>query len=643
MRLIRFHCGCSLWKEACYQRGNNHYIAVPETENENIFKLEVSEILQKGKKIWLGGKEANHIDFMSHVPQVEDHLDQTILSHYLSRKEHYPNYQRRLDVPRVKLYGDWWAQEANASVNAVVLAVGEQYDISSEEDDGAKIWIEEVDERFKRIHIRDGWLSNECSECGSVERQLGTIIGNSDSETERISAQRALDELTEWSEGEPWRNMTQAKTYHCLNKACPMQGPHNDRGAYHQYKGLAEGGVITRPFEIIDGQHRVKGSQQGQAITNQETGYCITCGQESEPNCGPDGHELGYHASTASEEPITFSLVSGGLAGGFPEKFRGKLFTEITTEAKKLSAEHQLYMQWRFSVPGRDRIDLFEDGINYMVQSVQDTGGIYDFTTTKPDMTYRLILALNRFQLTAGRMRPLGQVVSGQDNFFKEYYSGNMKTYWPWIYHLVEVYFSKLLKEDNNDNYVKERYTASPGDIQVMRQIIDRYLVSALEFFNVEDDWSAGPDRAGRISGPALVHGGSHGSSNNSFAFQVIGYLFPYVMKAASIEHYIDENPLHTYNDLETRAFARGVGPGTFWKTVDPIEITAVHISNALEPLAGPIPGINDNDGVLYFPGNGRGHHLADILGELLNRPLREEELIHISKTAIEIRDLEGA
>ena len=90
MRLIRFHCGCSLWKEACYQRGNNHYIAVPETENENIFKLEVSEILQKGKKIWLGGKEANKIDFMSHVPQVEDHLDQTILSQHLSRKEQYP-------------------------------------------------------------------------------------------------------------------------------------------------------------------------------------------------------------------------------------------------------------------------------------------------------------------------------------------------------------------------------------------------------------------------------------------------------------------------------------------------------------------------------------------------------------------------
>ena len=638
MRLIRYQCGCRTWEQPCYQRGKNHYIAVPEEENETGFTLEVSEIPQKGRKIWLGGKQANHLDFLAHVPQVEDHLAQHTFSESLYLKERYPNYQRRLDIERAENYGEWWAKQENSSVNAVVLAVSRGLEIMEDQGDGNHLWMEELQENFKRIHVPSAaWLQNNCPSCGTVEAQLNSIIRNRDSyPDEREWAQRALNELQDWAQAQEWRNTTLAKTYYCLNRHCPLQGDRADSGAYHQYRGLANNGLVKKPFEIIDGQHRVKGSQQGDSLFPTRTGQCLDCEGPIQDDCEDEGHDLEVYDILACEESITYSLVSQG--GGFEGDFHGKLFTEITTEAKKLKAEHQLYMQWRFKINARTTADLFLDGLDYMPDSVSATQGIYNFRTLKPDMAYKLILMLNRFSITQGRLRPLGQISTGPAGPLKQYYSGSMKTYWAWVYHLVETYFTKILSDGGDNPYTEPRYSAAQQDIETMKEIIILYLNTALEYFGVAADWSADVNTGARISGPNLVSGDSETVANNAFPFQVISYLFPHVMKQAALEKYLEDTPDAEPQDLVDTARARNTNAQKLWTTINPSQITAAHIRAALSALNGNILGIHDNTGVHYL-GDRRGYKLADILGQLVVKPLTYNQILN--SVAKEVRDME--
>jgi len=631
MEVVRFVCGCDGYSSPCYQAGNNHYIALP-TDDSSHFTLNVSKIIQKDKEFWLGGHKAHEIDFISAVPQVEDHLRQDLFSTKLSEKKNYPNYQRRLGVPRARAYGEWWSKRGSSSVNAVVLAINKQYSVSEEQTDD-KIWAEQKDDtNFYRLHISTDWLKNSCDSCGTVTDQLEKIIGSTDervTEAEKQSANAALDEINEWVK-ETDSELTAAKTYHCLNKLCPSLDDDGNPGHYHHSstRGLRP---VSKPFEIIDGQHRVKGSQQGSS-RDSSLGDCVDCGIPWKyPECEDKGCTR-EQIPPAAEEMITFSLVA--KEGNFKDNFHGVLFTEITTEARKLSAEHQFYMQWRFAIDTDKKVDLFKKGLEDAPPSVTATDGKFSFTEGSiADLTYRVILKLNSTGFLANRIRPLGGLATATDEEKTAYYLTDMKKCWEWTYNVMYEYFLKLKKKNPTTNkYTDSRYGTAASHIDTIQEAINTYLQACADHWfndtqlpNGDVYWSNTVDSPGRISGVKSTTGhleSGTAKKNNSHWFQIIVYLMPYVFKEVSMDRLFAETPGATEDDLAEC----DLGLEYWQKFVDPSSITRDEIIQVISHIDSIDFGVEDGMQQDWATRSLGRFVVDEVLSKLITKPISEED-----------------
>jgi hypothetical protein len=641
MKLIRYVCGCDTWNLPCYQSGRNHYIALPETEDDKTFELRITEFEQKGKQIWLGGKEAHIIDFLSRVPQVEDHLKQSDLSLKLGRKKDYPRYQRRLDVPRAESIGEWWSKPDTSSVNAVVLAVNSTHNVGEDGDlTNPNIHIHkefiEGNDSFVILKIKTDWLGNSCESCGNVKSQLEKVVtGTSELYTPEMkeNAKNVLAEIKTWADDEEWRTPDHALTFHCLNRDCPSFDD-DGKSKYHQHKSLKNGGNSVPPFEIIDGQHRVKGSQQMSSIKPPKASRCNTCDDGIvKPSCEEidDIHNLEYGIPPC-EEKIAFSLVA--KEGSFGDGFHGKLFTEITTEARKLAPEHQLYMQWRFEMQTHRPSDLFEKGMDYTPTSVLALDGKFDYSADSiSDMTYRIILALNKSGRLAGRIRPLGAVNEGEGEKHKAYYLGSMKNMWIWIYDLVCEYFNQLitLKEDGTN---KQMFSAkSDANIEAIRKVISDYFEACINKFTIPlADWAPSIEESGRLTGPSKKDGSAEDATGPVFHFQVMAYLAKYVFKEVAWDIYFQQNPEANEQEVQTQ--------GDLWMKQDPSTFTIEQMESVLSSLDGFDFGQTDGSSKDYYPNSARGYLLADDLAPFIEKP--RTNTVQKSKIIVEAEDLGG-
>lgn len=646
MRLLRYVCGCDSWKNPCYQRGNSHYIALPETPEDNHFVLNVTSFDQKGRKIHLGGKEANVLDFLCHVPQVEDHVLQEDFSTKLLSKQGYPRYQRRLDIPRAKSYGNWWADSGASSVNAVVLAVAESYSLPGNKIDGCPMVKTEEggDGNFERITIDDSWLDYKCPQCDrNVKDQLERIINGTDyTQPEKDSAQAVYNEVIEWlaaTEGFSWDCL---KTFYCLDRHCASTGQR-----YHQSDGIA-GPEAKHPFDIIDGQHRIKGSQKEGALKQQKTGYCthVDCVQRDTNGdplvdehgaavkgkhvraCENAGHIPEYYPAACFEK-ISFSLVSKD--GGFADDFHGRLFTEITTEAKKLAPEHQFYMHWRYSI-SNSKPDLFASGNADSPPPMVAANGNFDFTEGKlSDLVYRVVLRLNATGFLRGRLRPIGPTRISTDEYYKQYYIAGMKRYWEWIYTVIHDYFNELRTLDaEKGTWTKQRYTATnDADILAISNVISLYIQAWEEEFMAADQWNP-ISTTGTISGEKLIDGSG---DNNAFGFQVIAHLLPTVMKEVAMDNYFVGNPTADAATIQAM-------PVPQWKIFDPSTATLDMIKTAIRPLGDFTLG--KDDGMHHrMVGRATGWKMVEILAPFIVKPISDDS--ELPDVIVEVNDIVGA
>jgi hypothetical protein len=235
-------------------------------------KLTLIEFLQKGHSICLGVLDAMIADAISDVPALVDRGDWGEFARDLVSGS-IPEWQRPLDTSRMTEIGQFWAGEDNFIVNPVTLAIKEDWAAPTLRFQVVESAITESS-AFKLVTIEfESWYVQECAKC-------------------------------KHREGGKWFDR-------CLSHGCHSQVP--------------------RPIVIIDGQHRIRGSQQGPA----------------------PGSTISVSGLKANREQLPVSLIrSDRPLIDFTQSQQAKIFTEITTKSVELEPAHKLYLLWKHHLRG---------------------------------------------------------------------------------------------------------------------------------------------------------------------------------------------------------------------------------------------------------------------------------------------------
>jgi hypothetical protein len=527
MQVERFFCICNDYNDRCWQLGGIHYIILPEVEvvsgerrAKNIdFRIEVSEIKQKDRKFWVGGHSAMYIDLMSNVPQVEDEKMQSDLAVDLLKKEGYGNYQRKLNQTRVNNFGKFWENPENSLVNGITIATN-YTPVTGEKKEKNVIYFDESD---RELIISDKFLGSECDDCSNnVYEQLEAVLDQIDKDAlpdkyNHISG--LIEKVNEWKKRTklPYSSI---KTYHCLNPRCKSKDNKN-----HHTNGISQNHFAKyKPFSVLDGQHRVKGSQRA-SIFGDETGICLTCKEENAEytiECAQESHEQKIQINNFHDEAIPFTLVSEGY-GGFPIDQQGRLFAQITTEAKPLEYDHLRYMSWRFS--------LEHDGADFTPGS-----------TTRDGICFKVLLTLAKEGLLSNRFRLLGELKNGNadDDILKQFYVTTPKKLFELIKYVDNEYFRHF------GNYYDDR----PERIDDYASAIRNYFQACYdELFSHSENKIWSTDSDGKVSGNQ--NSGSSSMSPSTLWFKALFRLMKDVFSEVAIDKYLDQKPAATAEDLE--------------------------------------------------------------------------------------------
>ncbi|HEV2520006.1 MAG TPA: hypothetical protein VGX00_05225 [Thermoplasmata archaeon] len=239
-------------------------------------KFSLIEFSQKGHSICLGVLDAMVADAISDVPALVDRPDWGEFSRELVSGS-IAEWQRPLDTSRMTEIGQFWSADDNFIVNPVVLAIKEDWASPK-----LRFSVKEGEviphAPFKLVTMDfESWYVQQCPKCG--HRDDG-----------------------KWFD-------------RCLAHGC-----------HHQ---------VARPIVVIDGQHRIRGSQQGPA----------------------PGATISSTGLKANREPLPVSLIrSDRPLIDFTQSQQAKIFTEITTKSVELEAAHKLYLLWKHHLKGEVEI-----------------------------------------------------------------------------------------------------------------------------------------------------------------------------------------------------------------------------------------------------------------------------------------------
>ncbi len=226
---------------------------------------------QKERTFYLAFLSAELVDVMCDVPAIperipyEDMAD-TCLS---AMKE----WQRPLDSDRVSQIGEFWRQLDNHLVNPPVIALRD----STEPDLEPLTYVGDIDppSAFESWRMKiDTWMKSEC----------------------------------------PKEHQTEGSVYvdRCTEHGCD----------FHTLR-------YERPMIIIDGQHRLRGTQSAGSVSTELT---LSDGSKK----------------YASEVPVPVVILWSRGLDSFDYEKQAKIFTEITTQAEDLHYLHKLWLLYRF-------------------------------------------------------------------------------------------------------------------------------------------------------------------------------------------------------------------------------------------------------------------------------------------------------
>jgi DGQHR domain-containing protein len=226
------------------------------------------QVEQKGHKFYVVKAKAQDLDRLCWVPQI----DSTKRNSELAREalgRSVDRWQRQVDFDRLEDIGRFFNEPRNYFVNAAVIAL--------DVEEGTPEL--QVSSGIANFNIETNWMKQKCPECGYYkEEQFGK------------------KKVRYWFD-------------RCPNQAC----------SEHKVEQMGRG-------YIIDGQHRIRGSQNRQNTDHREEFLVATVLTHSE----------------------------------FPSREQAKIFTEITTAARDLDPLHKVFLLFKFGLRAR-RIQQIKD------------------------------------------------------------------------------------------------------------------------------------------------------------------------------------------------------------------------------------------------------------------------------------------
>lgn len=232
---------------------------------------------QKGRTVYQGSAPARILDSITEVPEIPEAMAYDAMAKWLLGAPEA--WQRPLDKDRIEEIGSFWAAEENFVVNPAILGLRPDIDVQVEESQHTPLQV-------FRIKMSN-WFVSECP------------LGHADDEA------RWFDK-------------------------CPE----------HDCKYHSDKTISPRPLQIIDGQHRIRGTQSGPSPL------------EKNPSTG-----LLY-----ADEALAFVLLRSDEMDSFDLQAQAKIFTEITTKGEELYPNHKAYLMYRFAQRGEvkafDRVDM---------------------------------------------------------------------------------------------------------------------------------------------------------------------------------------------------------------------------------------------------------------------------------------------
>jgi hypothetical protein len=252
---------------------------------------------QKQRKILSGSSPAYIIDAISNVPFIRERgkNPQEIAATLLAKSD--DEWQREIDMGRAEIIGDWWDDADSQMLNPVVLRMIDGLDPFDEPEESLVCPLTGSKKFFQPIKF-EPWQQDKCDRCNQHFKKVVSTDPEYKVRVEEIFA----DLNQKYDEDIP------IFTDQCINKNCPDYSKQ----------------INSRPLQIADGQHRIRGTQ-----TDNAEDYC--------------------------EVPILYAIMpprpgSNPSAVGFTKGDSGKIFTDINVRAKGLVPNHKINMAWRFGI-----------------------------------------------------------------------------------------------------------------------------------------------------------------------------------------------------------------------------------------------------------------------------------------------------
>lgn len=257
-----------------------------------------SEVTLQKKRAILSGSSASHIiDAISNVPFIRERgkNPQEIAATLLAKSD--DQWQREIDMGRAEVIGEWWDDADSQMLNPVVLRMVDGLDPFQLAEETLTCPLTGIDKIFQPIKFHS-WQVDQCPRCN---QHFKKVISNDPDYKSRI------EEIFRGLGGQ-YDDTIPIFADQCMNIACTDYSKQ----------------INTRPLQIADGQHRIRGTQTD-------------------------------NAEDYSEVPILYAIMpprpgSNPSSVGFTKGDSGKIFTDINVRAKGLVPNHKINMAWRFGI-----------------------------------------------------------------------------------------------------------------------------------------------------------------------------------------------------------------------------------------------------------------------------------------------------